>query len=83
MPLMWLRAHIEAMGELQAEEAFRGSEIISVGAGKFDKSGRDKALRRWNAALGRGDGAHRLKGNGNDVEMLKALGIKVRTDGSR
>ena len=81
--MMWLRAHLEAMGELQAEEAFRATEIHSMGAGTLDKTGRNKVLARWNAALGRGDGSHRMTGTSRDLAMLKALGIKVRTDGSR
>jgi hypothetical protein len=78
MPTMWLGAHLEAVGELQAEEAFRATEIHSMGAGNLDRTGRNKVLARWNAALGRGDGAHRMTGTSRDLAMLKALGVEVK-----
>jgi hypothetical protein len=81
MPMMWLRAHLEAMGELQAEEAFRGAEIVSMGAGKLDRAGCNKVVARWNAALGRGDGSHRMTGTSRDLAMLKALGMEVKIIG--
>ena len=87
MPLMWLRAHLGAMGELQADEAFRESEVISMGAGKFDKSGRDRVLRRWERALGRegkpAEGSIRLTGTTHDLELMKSVGMGVRTVGPR
>lgn len=78
MPMMWLRAHAEEMPAIQTEEAFREAEIISMGAGKLDRAGRNKVMARWNAALGRDDGSHRMTGTSRDLAMLKALGVEVR-----
>lgn len=84
--MVWLRAHLETMPELQAEEAFRESEMISVGAAKLTKAGRDKVVKRWEAALGvqskpRG-GSIRLTGTTRDLELMKSSGMEVRTVGA-
>jgi hypothetical protein len=51
MPLLWLRAHAEAIEGLQAEEAFREAEIVAVGAAKMNQRDRDKVLHRWNNSI--------------------------------
>lgn len=78
MPMMWLNAHSEALGELQAEESFRQAEAISVGEGKLKKSDHDKVTRRWRAAIG-SDKALAISKKA-DVSRLLALGIKVRDE---
>jgi hypothetical protein len=80
MPMMWLKAHAEALAELQGEECFREAEVISVGAGKLSKRDHGKVINRWNAAIGR-DTSTRIKGAG-DLSRLQAYGIKVREDGA-
>jgi len=83
MPLVWLNAHTVSLGELHAEESFRMAEIVSIGEGRLKQSAHEKVIRRWNAALGRGDGVLRLRGTAGDAKTLESLGMKVRTNGSR
>ena len=80
MPIMWIKAHIEALSELQGEESFRGAEVISIGTGKLNKREHEKVIKRWNSAVGRDYGT-RIKDK-NDISRLKAFGIEVH-DGSR
>ena len=82
-PVAWLRALADAMGALQAEEAFREAEIIAVGAGKIDKAGRSRVVRRWRKMLGKEEEGVRLQGKRSDVALLASLGMKVRQDGPR
>jgi hypothetical protein len=82
MPMMWLRAHAQAMPELQGEEYFQGAEVFAVGSGKLKKSDRDRTIRRWKSALD-GEERHVLRGNRAGLAMLASLGIKVREDESR
>jgi hypothetical protein len=75
MPMMWLRAHAQAIPELQGEECFQGAEVFAVGAGKLKRSDHERAVRRWSGAMGRGSVSIR---GGVDLGRLAALGIKVR-----
>jgi hypothetical protein len=75
MPMMWLKAHAEALPELQGEECFRAAETISVGAGKLKKNDHDKVVKRWNSAIGRETGPQKPS-----VGKLLSLGIKVRDE---
>jgi hypothetical protein len=80
---MWVNAHAEAMAGIQAEEALREAEIVAVGGGHLEKAAADRVMRRWRTALDGGGGGKRLTGTKADLGILEALGVKVRTDGSR
>jgi hypothetical protein len=71
MPLMWLRAHLATMPELQTEEALRASEVIAMGSGNLQKKDRDRVLRRWNKQAGQ-EGAARQVTTPNDLKAVKA-----------
>jgi hypothetical protein len=78
MPLMWLRAYLATMPQLQAEEAFWQAEIISVGSGKLTEKGRDRIIRRWEKALGREGQSMRsirLTGTTKDLELMRSVGM--------
>jgi hypothetical protein len=82
MPLMWLRAHAQAIEGLQAEEAFREAEIVAVGGGNLKERERDKILHLWNKMLNREGEAeyrpgmykafrHLLEGTGIGLRLVK------------
>ena len=78
MPVMWLKAHLETLAELQGEECFREAEVISIGSGKLNKKEHGKVIRRWNAAIGNERG-----GNSRNPTsaQLEAMGLKVHHGG--
>jgi hypothetical protein len=70
--MMWFRAHIETLPELQGEECFRDAEVLAVGTGHTKHP--EKITRRWRG----GQGSDRNP----KTSKLAALGIKVN-DGTR
>ncbi len=82
MPVPWLRAMADSMEFLEAQEAFRQSEIIAMGTGSLSKTERGKVAQRWRMAMGDRE-ENVLRGNKAGLAMLRAKGIEVREDGPR
>lgn len=82
MPRVLFEAYQGALERLQAEAAFRQSEIIAMGTGQLTKTDRNKVLRQWRAAMGSAE-KNVLRGNKAGLALLASLGMKVREDGPR
>lgn len=70
---------MESLRELQAEEAFRLAEVVSVGAAKMDKAGQDRTTRRWRSELGANGDGHRVQSAGELRAAARMMGIGVKT----
>jgi hypothetical protein len=72
MPIMWLRAHAEAIEGLQAEEAFRIAEIVAVGSGTLQEREQNRVTHSWRIAM-RGKNFKPK----NAIDVFRSMGIPV------
>ncbi len=74
MPLHWLRAHDEAIRELQARESILESTRISVAMGRFKKVDAEKIKAEWMRDAGVTT-AVRPKTRKDLVNALRGMGV--------
>lgn len=74
MPIMWLRAHAEAIQELQARESILETMLISVAMGRMKKADSQKVTSEWLRQAG-AVAAVRPKTRADLINALRGMGV--------